>query len=193
MTMDSARAFLFILSSPSGGGKTTMIRELRKRHPEWAYSISATTRPPRQDEKHGEDYWFLTESEFREGIRNGRFMEWAEVHGYLYGTPKEPIEIHYARGKKVLLDIDVKGALAVKKQRSDAVLIFLHPPSMDVLRQRLSERGTEDDPMINKRLAAAEEEKKYAERYDFQLINGLMENTLEDLESIITHYTHPSS
>ena len=120
-------------------------------------------------------------------------MEWAEVHGCFYGTPKEPIESHFAMGKKVLLDIDVKGALAVKKQRPDAVLIFLHPPSIEVLRQRLSGRGTEDRDLIEKRLAAADMEKTFADRYDYQLINGLMEHTLDDLESIITHYKHPSS
>ena len=176
---------LYVISSPSGGGKSTVIKMLRKKNPELYYSVSATTRPPRKNEKGGIDYHFLNEEEFHRKIASDEFIEWAEVHGYYYGTLKDPIVQCLNAGKKVLLDIDVQGGIQVKKIIPEAVLIFLLPPSMKTLETRLRDRGTDSDEVISRRLNMAKDEMKYANRYNFQVINYHLEHTVKEIMAII--------
>ncbi len=183
MSLSSGR--LYVLSSPSGGGKSTVIRELRRLNPDIGYSVSITTRPQRNGEKHGEDYYFVTESEFKKKIQENAFLEWAEVHGYLYGTLWEQVEKQISNGKKVLFDIDVKGGIQIKQKKKDAVLIFILPPSVKELERRLRNRRTESNAEIDKRLKNAQHEMEFAQQYDFQVINDCFKKTIEDIETII--------
>lgn len=176
---------LYVISSPSGGGKSTVIRMLRKENPELYYSVSATTRPPRTNEKEGTDYYFLNEEEFKRKIASNEFIEWAQVHGYYYGTLKYPIVQCLNAGKKVLLDIDIQGGVQVKKIIPEAILIFLLPPSMKTLETRLRDRGTDSDEIILRRLKIAKDEMKYANRYNFQVINYRLEHTVKEIMAII--------
>jgi guanylate kinase len=176
---------LYVLSSPSGGGKSTVIQALRQRNPIVEYSVSLTTRPQRRGETQGIDYFFTDESDFRQKILEGAFIEWAEVHGYLYGTLWEQIEQPIRKGKKVFLDIDVQGGIQIKQKKQDAVLIFILPPSLKELERRLRNRQTDDNTEITKRLNVARHEMEFADQYDFQVINDHFEKTLEDIEAII--------
>ncbi len=176
---------LYVLSSPSAGGKTTMIKELRNKGLDLSYSISATTRPPRKGEKHGIDYFFLNGEVFQKKIQEKAFIEWAKVHGYLYGTLRDQVDFYINANKKVLFDLDVQGGMNLKKVYPRAVLIFLLPPSMDVLKQRLINRGTETKESIEKRFKDAVKEIEMADTYDFQVINDRIEDTIEDLVAII--------
>ncbi len=176
---------LFVISSPSGGGKTTIVKELRKEGFDFAYSISATTRPPRKGEKDGVDYIFLDQKTFLKQIKEGAFLEWAKVHGYYYGTLKEQIDRYLSEGKRVLLDIDVQGGLHLKNTRSDTVLIFLAPPAIEVLEERLKKRGTESSEVIKRRLEIAKKELQMADQYDFQVINDNLKDTVKEVKAII--------
>ena len=176
---------LFVLSSPSGGGKTTVIKELMKKNLDLYYSVSATTRLPRKGEKEGIHYFYLDEDTFQRKIEEKAFIEWARVHGHYYGTLWSQVEQHLDAGRKVLLDTDVQGGLNLKKKRPDAVLIFLLPPSMKVLEARLSERGTESRDDLLKRLHGAQREIEIADAYDFQVINDELENTVQEITTII--------
>jgi guanylate kinase len=178
---------LFIVSSPSGGGKTTLISELLGRHPEGLYfSVSHTTRPRRNGERDGHEYHFVTAREFREMIGRDEFLEWAEVHGNLYGTARSEVLPRIARGIDVVLDIDVQGVRQVKARRPEAIAIFLLPPSAAELERRLRSRGLDDEGQIEKRLANAGREIEEAERYDYAIINDELERALHALESIVT-------
>lgn len=180
------KGLLCVISSPSGGGKTTVIRKILERDRSLAYSISATTRPKRKEEKEGRDYYFLTEEEFKEKIKRGEFIEWAEVHGYLYGTLKAPIEEFLKQNKVVLLDIDVCGGLAVKRGYPESsLLIFLDPPSLESLSERLRKRGTNSEEEINKRLQRVPQEMEKAELYDYRVINEDLDTTVKEVMRII--------
>ncbi len=174
-----------MLSSPSGGGKSTIIHELRKRNPCLSYSISATTRPPRKNEKDGVDYHFINKKEFLEKKEQGEFIEWAVVHGFLYGTLKNEINASLERGNNVLLDIDVQGGLLLKKHQNKPVLIFLKPPSWETLTIRLKNRGTEDTDTLSKRLHTAKFELEKSNQYDFIIINDILDETIKEIEAII--------
>jgi guanylate kinase len=176
---------LYVLSSPSGGGKSTLIRELRRRNPDFGYSVSVTTRPQRKGEKQGEDYYFVDESEFKKKMKGGAFVEWAEVYGFLYGTLWEEVEKQIHNGKKVLFDIDVQGGIQIKRKKQDAVLIFILPPSVQELERRLRNRQTESKIEIDKRLKNVQHELEFAQQYDFEVINDCFEKTIEDIETII--------
>ncbi len=179
------KGFLVVISSPSGGGKTTIRRELLKNLPELCYSVSCTTRPPRPGEKYGEDYYFLKEEEFRRRIEKGDFLEWAEVHGFLYGTPRKFIEDSLQEGKIVVMDIDVQGGEKIKRFRLPSVFIFLLPPSWEELKKRLQRRGTEDEETIEKRLKTARDEVKYYHQYDYIVVNKDIGDTVREIEAII--------
>src|ERR1043166_6684039 len=144
---------LFVISAPSGCGKTTIAREILKRHPEVVFSVSATTRKKREKEIHGKDYFFLAKEEFENKIRNGELIEWEEIYGDYYGTLKSEIDAGLNAGRSILFDVDVKGALSIKKKYpNDTVLIFIDPPSVEILTERLTNRKTEDPETIRKRL-----------------------------------------
>ena len=183
--MRASAGKLFVISSPSGGGKNTVIDALLKRDTDLRYAVSATTRPPRKGEKDGVDYFFWDEERFRRKVEEGAFVEWAEVYGYYYGTLREQVDRHLKEGKHVLLDLDVQGGLRLKQLMPEAVLIFLLPPSMEVLEERLRRRGTEDAEVLAKRLRIAREEMEVADAYDFQIINDRLEEAVDGLQAII--------
>ncbi len=181
------RGLLVVISSPSGGGKTTVVKRiLDSGDDRFVYSVSATTRPPRPGEKDGRDYFFLSDEEFRRRIQDGAFAEWAEVHGHLYGTLKDQIDRNLEAGKIILLDIDVKGGLSLKQAfPEDSLLIFLAPPSLEVLEQRLRQRGTDSEEEINRRLQRVKMELDAAKQYDAVIVNEDLDATVRGvLEAI---------
>ena len=180
-------AHLIVISSPSGGGKTTIIKQLIAGNAGLRYSISATTRLPRPDEDDGTDYYFLNHQEFIDKVQRGEFLEFAEVHGFYYGSPKAAIENDLQIGISPVLDIDVKGAMTVKRNHPKALLIFIMPPSLRILESRLKRRGTEDQATLEKRLSAAAREIRAAQEYDFLVFNEKVSQAISDIECIINH------
>lgn len=176
---------IFILSSPSGAGKTTLIKRLMAIFPEIRLSVSYTTRICRSGEVPGRDYHFVTKKKFAAMRAGGRFAEWANVHGFLYGTPRQPLEQSIRRGRDVLLDIDVQGARRIKRQYPRAVSIFLLPPSWQELEKRLALRGTDRRESIRQRLANARREIREIMRYDYIVVNREIQKALESLKSIV--------
>ncbi len=173
------------ISAPSGGGKTTIIKKLFAKHHNCILSISATTRAPRKGERHGIDYYFISENEFEEMIKNDLFLEYEKVHDNYYGTPKSELE-KLKRGEVVLFfDVDVKGALNIKKTFPETLLLFIAPPSIEELRNRLKKRKTDSAAVIEKRLARAEMELKEAEKFDYIVINDHLNKAVAEIESII--------
>ena len=180
-----------IFSAPSGAGKTTIVRYLLSRSElQLDFSVSATSRRPREGEKDGVDYYFLTREQFQEKIRNGEFIEWEEVYeGTFYGTLKKEIERIWARGCHVVFDVDVKGGLNLKKKfGSQALLIFVMPPSIEELERRLRLRSTDDEKVIRERVKKAEEELKYAPQFDVRLVNDSLEKTLKEAYAIVAQF-----
>ena len=177
---------LFIVSGPSGCGKTTLcsmlVRDLKKAR----MSVSVTTRESRGGERDGKDYFFVTRKRFREMAKSGELLEWARNFGYDYGTPKEYVDGLVDKGKDVILDIDVKGAMKVKKVRPDCVTIFISPPpAASVLKKRLLKRNTDSAAMIKRRLAVAKRELAYAPRYDHNIVNDTLGHALDKLKEVI--------
>ena len=176
---------LFIISAPSGSGKTTLCELLQKRVPRLARSVSLTTRPPRRGERDGKDYTFVTEKEFKKKIRSGALLEWAKNFGYYYGTPKDRVQKLLAGGKDVILAIDVKGAMKVKKLSPDGVFIFILPPSLLELKKRLKRRGADSGKEIRKRIQIAQKEITYLPMYNYTLVNDSIKNAIEQLEAVV--------
>ncbi|MEA2081728.1 MAG: guanylate kinase [Elusimicrobiota bacterium] len=162
---------IFVLSSPSGGGKTTLVKFMKKRFPEIVYSVSTTSRQPRPGDKNGHDYNFITPGDFRRGIKKKEFVEWALVHGNYYGTPSANIKNALGKGRSVLLDLDVKGARQVKKLFPEAVLIFITAPGIKELRRRIIARGQDDRKTIKRRLQNAKGELRQIKFFDFLVMN----------------------
>lgn len=176
---------LFVISGPSGAGKGTLVREILAAQPELVLSISATTRPARPGERHGKDYLFISRQEFL-GMRDrGEFLEWAEVYGNLYGTPREQVERALASGRSAILELDIQGAQSVKRTRPDAILIFIEPPSLDDLYKRLKGRGTEDAETMSRRIQAAYEEMKIRGTYEHIVVNDEVPRAAGELLRII--------
>ena len=176
---------LFVISGPSGTGKGTICKRIIA-ETDAELSVSATTRNPREGEKDGVSYFFLSKEKFREEIDAGGFLEYAEVFENYYGTPLKPVEKQLAQGKDVILEIDVQGALKVKEKCPDGILIFILPPSLQVLRERLTGRGTETEDVINLRLSKASREISCgAHKYDYAVVNGDLDRAVEDVKSII--------
>ena len=177
---------MFVISSPSGGGKTTVVKRLLRRFPQLVRSVSVTTRPPRRGERAGREYHFVPRAAFERLKRSGQLLEWANVHGASYGTPREPVEQALARGRDVVLSIDVQGARQIRRALGrQAVLIFLLPPSMEALRQRLRRRRTETETAIRRRLTTAKRELSWAGRYDYRLVNDRLRETGAQLGAIV--------
>jgi guanylate kinase len=179
------RGALFVVSAPSGAGKTTLCREARLVIPDLAYSVSATTRAPRAGEVNGVDFRFVSEPQFRAMLDRGELAEWATVHGNLYGTPSKPLEAALATGKDVLLDIDTQGAAQLRRRYPEAVLIFIVAPSIAELEQRLRERGADAERDIARRLARAREEIKLWQTYDYLIVNRDVKEAMDQLLAVI--------
>ncbi len=176
---------VFILSAPSGAGKTTLINGLMKIYPEMKLSVSCTTRDRRRGEAAGRDYHFVTKRRFDQMTAGEEFAEWANVHGSLYGTPRRPLERNIKRGRDVLLDIDVQGARKIKSLYGEAVSIFLVPPSWQELEKRLALRGTDRRESIRQRLENARREMREIIRYDYFVVNREIREALESLTAIV--------
>ena len=177
--------FPIVLSAPSGGGKTTVTRELLERRTDIGYSVSCTTRGPREGEVDGQDYHFLTAAEFRRRVARKQFAEWAEVHGRLYGTLRSEVKRALASGRHVIMDIDVQGARQFARAFPESVLIFLLPPSAEVLLQRLVGRKTEERASQLVRLRAALKELEDVKRYHYVAVNDDLEATVRRVSSIV--------
>ena len=176
---------LFVISGSSGVGKGTVIKEFLKKHPDFKLSVSCTTRSKREGEVHGINYFFLTPEEFKKCIDNGEFLEWAEFSGNHYGTKKDFVENSLKNGENLILEIDTKGALNVKKLMPEAVLIFIAPPSLKELESRLRGRHTETEEAIQKRLASIKLELENSKHFDYEIINDTVDNAVKKLEEII--------
>jgi len=179
---------LFILSAPSGAGKTTLCAALRRLHPELAYSISYTTRRPRQGEQDGEDYHFISKEEFEAGIAKGRWAEWAHVHGNYYGTSAQWIDRTLRSGDHILMDIDLQGARQMVQRFPEAITVFIMPPSMEELERRLRSRDTDAAETISLRLSNALEEIDQRECCRHILVNDDLEKTIEQLAALVVKY-----
>ncbi len=177
--------FLFVVSGPSGAGKGTLVERLTVARPECVFSISATTRPKRPNEVHGVEYEFVTREEFLHRREHGLFLETAEVHGHLYGTPAEMVDQGVRDGRVVVLDVDVQGGASVRRVRPDAVSVFIYPPSIDALRQRLLGRNTETPEAVERRLEAAPAELTQYREYQYIVVNDHIDRALEHLVAIV--------
>ena len=179
------KGILFVLSGPSGAGKGTLRKILFEKIPELHYSVSWTTRAPRKNEIPNRDYVFVGDSLFRRLVENEGFLEWAFVHGHYYGTPREEVEKILLQGDDVLLEIDVQGALAIKKTYPEAVLVFIMPPSREDLVERLARRKSETSQEISLRLRNAEEELSHSGEYDYRIVNKDMDKAAGELVDLV--------
>ena len=180
-----AKGNLYMISGPSGAGKGTIVSELMKRDDRLALSISCTTRYQREGEIDGVHYYFIDKERFQAMIEEGDFLEYAQVFDNFYGTPMSKVEEKRSAGYDVILEIDVQGALQVKKKAEDAKLIFILPPSFEVLRKRLTGRNTETPEQVEKRLAKAEKEMSLKDRYDYSVVNDDLDTAVEEVYDII--------
>jgi guanylate kinase len=179
------RGNLYIVSAPSGSGKTTLLQHLLRSFKDLKFSVSHTTRPPRQGERDGVDYFFTDRTAFQSMADRGEFLEWAEFNGQLYGTTRAFVERHLETGKDVILDIDVQGAHQVKSKVDGSTAIFVLPPSFGELERRLKARMLEPDDVIRRRLEIAKGEILFYRDYDYIIINDILENSILLLESIV--------
>jgi guanylate kinase len=177
---------LIVLSSPSGGGKSTLANYLMTLYPEIRFSVSCTTRKIREGEVHGKDYFFLSKEEFEEKVANGEFAEYEQIFGNYYGTLKSEIKKHINSGNSILFDVDVKGAVSLRRNfPDDTLLIFIYPPSFEELQRRLEKRSTESTEELNTRLERAKEELTYKDRFDHAILNDDLKIAFDDLEKVI--------
>ena len=179
------KGLLFVVSAPSGTGKTTLCRAMTRVFPELHYSVSYTTRPPRPGDENGRDYHFISPAEFQERIDRRDFAEWAEIYGYRYGTSRSLIETIRSEGRDVILDIDGQGARQLREKNLGGIFIFVLPPSLAELRRRLSRRGTESAAALRERLMKARAEMTEAREYEYLIINDDLEKTKDRLQAVI--------
>ncbi|MEW9667561.1 guanylate kinase [Ammoniphilus sp. 3BR4] len=179
------KGLLIVLSGPSGVGKGTVCAALRKTMPQLVYSVSATTRAMRQGEQEGVNYFFKTQQEFRHMIENDQLLEWAEYVGNYYGTPRGFVEQTLDEGKDVILEIEVQGALQVKEKFPQGIFIFLAPPDLEELRNRIVGRGTESEETINSRMSVAKEEIELMDKYNYVVVNDQVELACHRIQSIV--------
>ena len=183
-----SRGRLFIVSAPSGAGKTTLCRNVVASLPHLKFSVSYTTRQPRPGETPDADYTFISREDFQSMIDRGEFIEWAEVHGERYGTSRQRLQEMIRSGYDVILDIDTQGAMQIKEKHSEGTYVFVMPPSMEVLRQRLRSRMTDSSQEIEKRLKRSVAEIKTYPAYDYVIINDTLEKAVREFEAIILSY-----
>ena len=181
---------LVIFSAPSGSGKTTIVKQLLKRFPQFEFSISATSRQPRGQEQNGVDYHFMSNEEFKERVARGEFVEWEEVYaGTCYGTLKSEMERIWAKGNVIIFDVDVMGGINLKRLfGEDACSMFIMPPSVEELERRLRGRGTDTEEVIQKRIAKAEFELSKAPEFDHIVVNDVLDDAVEEATTIISNF-----
>ncbi len=183
--MSEQKGILFVLTGPSGVGKGTILSEVRAKREDIYLSISATTRQPREGERDGVHYFFLTRAQFEEKIAQDGFLEHAEFSGNCYGTPEEPVNEQLQNGSDVILEIEVQGAMQVHEKRPDAVRIFIAPPSFAELERRLVGRGTEEEDAVRRRLETARHELTLAPQFDYIVVNNTVEQAVSDVLAIL--------
>ena len=183
--MQGNRGILIVISGPSGAGKGTICKALLEKHDNIFISVSATTRAPRAGEVEGVNYYFLTKEAFEEKVNNNGFLEYANVHGNFYGTPKVNVEKMLDEGKDVILEIDIQGALQVKENFKEGVFIFILPPSMEELKQRIIKRGSETEESLMTRFKNAYKEINYVSKYNYAVVNDKLEVAVSKVEAII--------
>ena len=184
---------IVVISAPSGAGKTSIAREILRRCPALRFSVSATTRPMRTGERDGRDYFFLTPDQFRARVAAGEFVEWEEIYGYYYGTLQCEVDAAMQQGKHLLFDVDVKGALSIKRKYPVALLIFINPPSQAVLEERLRARLTEDAKTLARRLERVPMELAQAQHFDRVVVNDTLERATAEVQEIVEHHLQQSS
>ena len=183
--MKETKGKIIVFSAPSGAGKTTIVKEILKEFPQFVFSISATTRPKRDTETNGVEYYFLTESEFKRKIENDEFIEWEKFYDYYYGTLKSYILEHYSAGKPVLLELDVKGALTIKRLYPYSHLIYISPPSFEELVKRLRQRNTENESDFLKRIDRAKMELGLKNQFDYIIENSDLNTAIEEAKKLV--------
>jgi guanylate kinase len=176
---------IIVVSAPSGAGKTTIVKNILSEIPRLSFSISATTRKKRENETDGVEYFFITEEEFKKRIEENGFVEWEKFYDYYYGTPKDFIEEKINSGVSVLFEVDVKGALNIKKIYPDAILIYIYPPSFEVLVERLKKRATEDETDLKKRIERAKMELSLKDKFDYLVENKNLNTAISEVKNII--------
>ena len=187
------KGILLIMSGFSGAGKGTLLKKLLNEYDDYAFSVSMTTRAPRPGEQDGKDYFFVTKKEFEDNIEKGGFYEYASYCDNYYGTPKEYVDSCLNAGKSVILDIEVQGALQIKKKFPETVMVFVVPPSIKELRNRLKGRGTESDEVIDKRIHRAKEEFEFIKEYEYIVVNDDLDEAAKTLNSIVTAEKHKNN
>ncbi len=180
------QGLLIVISGPSGAGKGTICTALMEREPNLRYSVSATTRLPRQGEVDGKNYLFMDKEKFIVLREQGEFLEWAEVYGNFYGTPRKNVEAMLNKGYDVILEIDIQGALQVKEKFPQGVFIFILPPSLEELETRITKRGTDTKDVIARRMSAAVKELAYVSEYDYVVVNDQVDAAVQRVRAIIT-------
>lgn len=180
------RGLLIVISGPSGAGKGTICKELLNKNDDLYISVSATTRNPRNGEIDGVNYYFIDRSEFMKKIEADDFLEYAEVYGNFYGTPKSKVEEMLLSGKNVILEIDIQGALKVKENSKEGIFVFILPPSMEELKQRIIKRGSETTESLMTRFKSAYQEINYVSKYNYAVVNDQVEEAVKKIEAILT-------
>ncbi len=181
---------LIVVSAPSGAGKTTIVKAILEKYPSLLFSVSAATRPRREAEIDGKDYFFLPREEFERRIQAGELVEWEEIYGNLYGTLKSEVDKALSSGKAMLFDIDVKGGLSIKRTYpNDSVLIFIKPPSIEILEARLRGRNTEDETTFKRRMDRVAMELGLASQFDFQVVNDDLQTAIAGVDKLVLAYT----
>ncbi len=184
---------LIVFSAPSGSGKTTIVRHILSKFPEIVFSVSATTRKKRKTEVDGKDYFFISEEEFRKKVEQGEFIEWEKFYGYYYGTLKSFVNKLLDEGKIIALELDVKGAVHIRDQYPDAALVFIRPPSLEVLKERLKRRNTETEEDFRKRIERASMELEYEKYFDYVIVNDDLEKAKSQAEEIVKEIINRSN
>ncbi len=182
------KGYLFIVSGPSGVGKTVLCNEIVNTFPKVLYSISATSRAPRGGEKNGQEYFFFTEDEFKSAIEKDEFAEWAFVHGNYYGTPLSFLEQNINSGRHVILNIDVQGAFKIREKYPEAIMIFILPPSLEELESRIRKRNMDSEEALKHRLENAKKELAYKGQYTYSIVNDDLENAIKELKGIFKNF-----
>ena len=181
---------LIVVSAPSGAGKTTIVKAILEKYPSMLFSVSAATRIRRKTEVDGKDYFFLSRQEFERRIRAGELVEWEEIYGNLYGTLKSEVDKALSSGKAMLFDIDVKGGLSIKRTYpDDSVLIFIKPPSVEILEERLRGRKTEDETTFKRRMARVAMELGLASQFDYQVVNDDLQTAIAEVDKLVLAHT----